>query len=98
MRCLFLHKYFDNEQPVTLLITLQGTELTITDKDSGVVLGSLTWQNNILTGDASFLPDLVIFEIVRKLLVATTRVEPVYVDQPVEEQEQEEGYSELPPM
>ena len=87
MRCLFIHRYIDNEQIVTLLVTLEGTVLAISDKDSGILLGTLGWDNSTITGDDSFLPEDVIFQITSKLIVATQRVEAVYF--PPEEEEEE---------
>lgn len=89
MRCIFLHKYFDNEQIVILLVSLQGDQVSISERHTGIFLGTLGWANNQLTGDSSFLPTDVIVDVTRKLVVGTTRVEPVYVDQPVEEPEGE---------
>ena len=87
MRSLFLHRYTDNEQIVTLLVTLEGTVLAISDKDSGILLGTLGWDNSTITGDDSFLPEDVIFEITRRLVIATTKVVPAYVELPEEEEE-----------
>jgi hypothetical protein len=86
MRSVFLHRYFDNEQPVTLLVVLQDAEVTIADRDSGIFLGVIGWANNSLAGDTSFLPPDVITEVTRRLILATTRVVPVYVP-PLEEEE-----------
>ena len=96
MRCIFLHKYFDNEQLVILLVSLEDDQVSISDRHTGIFLGTLGWANKRLTGDTSFLPADVIVEITRKLVVGTTRVEPVYVDQPVEESEGELA-GDMPP-
>jgi hypothetical protein len=88
MRSLFLHRYFDNEQPVSLQVVLQDAEVTIADRDSGILLGTLGWANNSLAGDTSFLPEYEIYEITRRLILATTRVAPVYVEPPEEEEEE----------
>jgi hypothetical protein len=87
MRSLFLHRYFDNEQPVSLQVVLQDAEVTIADRDSGILLGTLGWENNSFIGDDRFLPEYEIYEISRKLVVATTRVVPV--DGPPQEEEEE---------
>ena len=87
MRSLFVYRYTDNDQPDELLVVLQDAEVTISDRDSGIYLGTLGWANNSLAGDTSFLPDHAVSEITRRLVLATTRVVPVYVE-PLEEEEE----------
>ena len=95
MRSFFLHRYFDNEQPVSVLVNLETDLVQIWDRESGALLGGLTWANNSLTGDTSFLPADVIAAINTKLVLVTTRVIPVYVPPPEgEEVEQDELPSE----
>lgn len=86
MRVLFIYRYQDNEQPAQLLVVLQDGLVTIADRDSGIYLGTLGWANNSLAGDTSFLPEDVIFQINRRLLLATYRVEPVYYPSQDEEE------------
>jgi len=86
MRCLFIHKYTEGKASRKLLVTLEDSEVYISDLYSSELLGTFLLEDNSLTGDSTTMPEEVFSYISNKLSVVTARV-------PIQAGELEEGES-----
>lgn len=90
MRCLFIHRYTEDEASRKLLVNLEDSEVSISDIDSSELLGTFLWADNSLTGDNTIIPEEAFLYISNKLAVMTAPM-------PLQAGEPEEGGEELPP-
>lgn len=83
MRCMFQVRYTSFGSYRHLLVALEGLEVSISDRDSGELLGTFIWENNTLTGDDTIVPEPIYYLILKKLITLTSPM-PVQAGEPEE--------------